>query len=281
MYFTRTARTGQATFAATIALAALTACASTRTLDSSGSTASDTLTLTEHAAAQVLASPGVVTSFQEQSATMGTARFRLMATATPKPDEKMSLLVLVHGANANEDQWDDVAIDTALFQLARRHPFSPTLLVLPNGDSANARASSESDFASFLIDELLPQIQRRFALSPDRTQRSIGGISRGGGWALKIAATRPELFGTVGAHSAVVPAGPTAKAMADIFAASRTRVWLDVGDKDGFRRAVTDFAAVLRTAGANVTFSLGSGDHSRPYWSAHADTYARFYANVA
>ena len=206
--------------------------------------------------------------------------YRLLVTANPPTGQPLDLLLLLHGANAHDDQWDDVAIDDALLARAKAGTMRPTLLVLPDGDAPTPATAATSPFVTFLLDELLPHIATQFDVSRVASHRAIGGISRGGGWALTIAALHPELFGVVGGHSAVTPTGKTAETMANTYARARTRVWLDIGDSDGLLSFNQNFARTLRAAKVDVTFALHQGNHDRTYWRAQSPQYAAFYAQA-
>ncbi len=57
---------------------------------------------------------------------------------------------------------------------------------------------------SFLCDELLPELQRRYNLSNDPAKRAVIGPSLGGLISLYTGKQRPDLFGLVGAQSSAV-----------------------------------------------------------------------------
>jgi enterochelin esterase-like enzyme len=57
---------------------------------------------------------------------------------------------------------------------------------------------------SFLCDELLPELQRRYNLSNDPEKRAVIGPSLGGLISLYTGMQRPDLFGLVGAQSSAV-----------------------------------------------------------------------------
>ena len=206
-----------------------------------------------------------------------TVRYRVLVTAEPRPGQRLDLLVLLHGASADEDQWDDVAIDEALLKRQHAGELRPTLLLLPDGDSDNNKGAA-APFARFVLDELVPSVEHRYPVSRLRTHRSVGGISRGGAWALAIAVGAPDQFGTLGLHSAVVPTGVAATDAAHVLARQGTRVWLDVGDGDALRLNVTAFAQRLRAVQARVTFQHHTGSHDRVYWRSQTPAYASFYA---
>ena len=56
------------------------------------------------------------------------------------------------------------------------------------------------DYAKFLLEELLPEVERDYRLSADPQHRAIGGISSGGICAFTVAWQRPDAFGKVLSH---------------------------------------------------------------------------------
>lgn len=225
--------------------------------------------------------PGVMQRFGVKSAALhATVGFRLLVTAPPHPGGHLDLLLLIHGANAHDEQWDDVGIDDAVKTRSADGTMRPTLVVLPDGDSAMTAPGTDAAFATFLLHELLPALARRYPVSTARSHRSIGGISRGGMWAFTIASDHPDLFSRVGGHSAVVPTGAAAAAMARVFARHRLRVWVDVGKSDALEPNDRAFAEAIRRAGASVTFEQHAGIHDRAYWRSQSSAYAAFYAGA-
>ena len=55
-------------------------------------------------------------------------------------------------------------------------------------------------YARFLIEEILPEVGKRYRLTKDSSQRAICGISSGGICAWTVAWERPEVFGKVMSH---------------------------------------------------------------------------------
>jgi S-formylglutathione hydrolase FrmB len=147
------------------------------------------------------------------------------------------------------------------------------------------------------MDEVIPQVARRFDASSDRV--ALGGISMGGFGAYDLARLHPGRFCAVGGHSPALweSAHQTAEgafddaedfARHDVIAAARTvtaaftsaPIWLDAGDEDPFRAADEAFVSALRAAGAPLTEKTWSGSHEGSYWNSHWTAYLRFYARA-
>lgn len=188
------------------------------------------------------------------------------------------LLVLLHGATADETQWIDVGVASAADCLIGSGKIGPLVIVTVDG----SRVETDTDTAPppmerFLADEVLPYLHGGYPQLAGRVRTSIGGISRGGGWALRIAADRPDLFSSVGGHSPTTPLTPDQQRS---LAEHGIRVWLDVGDQDGLRADVEDLAASLRSRGYGAQLLTPAGGHDRLYWSQHVEDYLRFYSRA-
>jgi enterochelin esterase-like enzyme len=160
----------------------------------------------------------------------------------------------------------------------------PFLIVMPHGDYALYTDTSGGDksFEGVLVNELIPAIDRRYRTLADPEHRAIGGISRGGVWALEIAFTHPDMFDAVGGHS---PALTVNRATDDfdplVLAKSapidKLRIFLDAGDQDWTRAGTQDLSKVLAARYIPYTFTIGKGDHDYPYWATQVEAYLRFY----
>ncbi len=112
------------------------------------------------------------------------------------------LLVLLHGGTADETQWIDVGIASAADCLISSGAIHPLMVVTVDGSRVEtATDGREPAMERFVADEVLPYLHAGYPGLGGREVTSIGGISRGGAWALRIAADRPELFSAAGGHS--------------------------------------------------------------------------------
>src|SRR4051794_39715971 len=76
----------------------------------------------------------------------------------------------------------------------------PSIIVTPQPDSGywsdwfNSGAFGPPMYETFVIDQLIPLIDDYFRTVPDRSQRTVAGVSMGGYGAMMFAAHRPDLF---------------------------------------------------------------------------------------
>ncbi len=194
------------------------------------------------------------------------------------------VVYLLHGIPMDEHHWLDEGVAAAADRLFNSGELPPFIMVMPHGDYALYTETSGGDksFEAVLVNEIIPAIDGRFRTLADGEHRAIGGISRGGVWALEIAFTHPELFDAVGGHS---PALSVNRATTDYdpleLAKSapidKLRIFLDAGDQDWTRAGTQELSKALADRYIPYTYTVGKGDHDYPYWASQIEAYLRFY----
>lgn len=202
-------------------------------------------------------------------------------------------LILLHGASNTEAQWEKLGLVQALDQGFRLGALPPMIAVLPyTGSIANEDSfPPDPSYETVVLDELLPAVERDFCTWNDRTQRAIGGISRGGFWAYSIALRHPDVFGIVGGHSAFFPEdlndvpppfNPLELALnSALLPDANLRMYLDNGANDfaGINQEL--FSSRLSSRGIPHTYVINPvGEHDDTYWSAHLSEYLAFYGRT-
>jgi enterochelin esterase-like enzyme len=191
---------------------------------------------------------------------------------------KLPVIYLLHGGNTDETQWPDLRVrqeaDTLIGQGA-----AAFVVVMPGG-----LYGVGVDYATFVLNDLIPGIEGRLRVRADGAGRTIGGISLGGYWALKVALQHPDLFAAVGGHSPVTtytggPDDPSALA-GTAPGLERLHITLDAGNLDSLRASTEQLAGTLRARGLIVSLTISPGGHNRPYWRSHTSEYLRFYIDA-
>jgi enterochelin esterase-like enzyme len=200
------------------------------------------------------------------------------------PETRYPVVYLLHGIPMNDQHWLDEGVVEAADKLFVSGELPPFIIVMPQGDNSIYTNTSGGDrsFEDILVNELIPAIDGRFRTLADAEHRAIGGISRGGVWALEIAFTHPDLFDAVGGHS---PALAVNRATDDydpmVLAKSamidHLRIFLDAGDRDWTRTETQALSKVLNERHIPHTYTIGKGDHDYPYWATQVEAYLRFY----
>ncbi len=198
---------------------------------------------------------------------------------TENTDQRYPVLYLLHGQTYTADQWIRLGAADALDTLILSGEAQPFLIVFPDDRYWNLPPGA--GFGQRLVEDLIPYIDATYRTLSDRTHRAIGGLSRGGGWALRLGFTRWDLFSIIGLHSPAVFQGDApqiARWLAGIPSAYRPSVFLDIGDKDQEWRMAVSLEEQFNASGLIHEWRLYSGAHTEEYWSAHVQEYIHWYA---
>ena len=185
-------------------------------------------------------------------------------------ERALPVLYLLHGAGADETQWPDVGAFTAVDAAVMAGSFPPAVIVIPDAKPAYSCTDCQADLTTHLLNEIEPRLATYAQI--DTGRRAIGGISRGGGLALSVAAHHPADFVAVGGHSPVDVPESDLDVLAD-----HLPVYLDVGRNDSLVGSTEQMAEYLKLRGGNVQLTVNPGSHDRPYWRAHTPAYLDFY----
>jgi S-formylglutathione hydrolase FrmB len=156
------------------------------------------------------------------------------------------VLYLLHGLMGSANDW--VSERARLAEHAAPYPF---IIVAPEGrnawytDSATAPADG---FESYVVRELIPDIDARFRTLASREGRAIAGLSMGGYGSLKFGLKYPTLFAFAGSMSGALGAAswlPDEKLPAFV-RPSIERVYGPAGEPDNETRKANDIFRLVR-----------------------------------
>lgn len=202
--------------------------------------------------------------------------------------KRFPVVYLLHGASYREDQWENIGVVAELERAMRLETLGPMIVVMPFMGSIGTQNTfpPAPSYETVLLDELVPAVDRDFCTIRNRDHRAIGGISRGGFWAMSVALRHPDVFGSVGGHSAAldVTAAPPANNPLDLArnAASLDdidlRIFFDNGADDPVVSELRTFSNRLTNRQIAHTYSIyPTGGHDEDYWSSHVGEYLAFY----
>jgi enterochelin esterase-like enzyme len=197
-----------------------------------------------------------------------------------KSDIRYSELYMLHGQTSPNDQWVRIGLLSKMDELLAQKKIRPFIIVLPNEIRSNTD-SYKSKYGDAIIEEVIPFISQQYNICTEKACRAIGGLSRGGNWAVHLGFSNPELFTTVGAHSAPLFYGeisnilkiantPEVIAMLPVF-------YIDVGNKDEDFDDVMLFFETLKDLNIRRSFNRNNGYHDESYWHAHVEDYLLWY----
>jgi enterochelin esterase-like enzyme len=195
--------------------------------------------------------------------------------------KRYPVLYLLHGQNSTEEQWIRIGAVSTADRLISSGKTPPFIMVFPYDYSY--QLPTEYKFEDVFLQELLPRIAGSYRILPGTRNCAIGGVSRGGAWALHIGIRHPDLFGAIGGHSPSIfytDENTLPGLLLAIPTNQMPRIWLDAGDRDSELELILPFEDFLADNGVLHEWHQYVGAHDELNWSAHVDQYLSWYAQV-
>ena len=195
-----------------------------------------------------------------------------------KRKEGYPLLVMLHGQNGVQDQWIKLGMTSLADEWITEKKINPLVIVMPF-ERLYLQDSYKSKYDLALVDDLLPQLLRQYNLNQSWNYRAIGGLSRGGNWAVRIGFLYPEAFSKVGGHSFTTFTGDMTrvKEWFESDPVSHPVFWFDIGEKDQYRKFSEPFVLYLQENHVPLEYAVNPGGHTYDYWTEHMDEYLSWY----
>ncbi len=191
------------------------------------------------------------------------------------------VLYLVHGQSYTDSQWDDLGVPETADRLISTSEVAPFIVVMPR--DRIWKEPTQDNFGQAVVQELVPWVDEHYRTIPDRSQRAIGGLSRGAAWAAELGFSHWELFGAVGMHSGFVFHSDfpfVEQWLKSIPDGMQPRIFMDLGnnDREEITTAATWLESMLTRNNIPHEWHLFVGEHTDAYWGAHVEEYLRFYS---
>jgi len=199
------------------------------------------------------------------------------------------VIYLLHGWSSHHDAW---LSRTALAQYAADHQL---IIITPEGNNGwytDSATTPSNKYESYIVQELIPDVDKRLRTIAERRGRAIAGCSMGGYGAVKFGLKHPDLFAFVASSSGALDAtsrtddtsimqafGETGSVerksndvqrLAEEFPSERIPLlpyfYLDCGRDDPWLNTNLRFAEILRERKIPVEFRQLPGNHNWPYW---------------
>jgi S-formylglutathione hydrolase FrmB len=160
------------------------------------------------------------------------------ATSTRYP-----VLYLLHGLSDHASTWSE---RTNVADHALGHRF---IVVMPEGDNGwytDSATAPRERYESYLFEEVIPDVQKRYRTIEEGYARGVAGLSMGGYGALKLALKRPDEFALAASMSGALEAARYDENSGggwDLIPQSIARVF---GAKDSKTRDANDLFALAR-----------------------------------
>ena len=199
------------------------------------------------------------------------------------------VMYLLHGWDGHYDSW---LKRTALVDYASEHQI---IIITPEGNNSwyiDSATTPIDKYETYILEELIPDVDSRFRTVANRSSRAIAGLSMGGYGALKFGLKHPEVFCFVASFSGALDAASRTddasimKAFGELNSTERKSndvfrlaeefpndkisqlpyFYLDCGRDDPWFSHNQRFAEILLRRKIPVEFRQLPGSHVWPYW---------------
>jgi S-formylglutathione hydrolase FrmB len=122
------------------------------------------------------------------------------------PDRKYPLLVLLIGLSSHYSDWSDPGQG----EIAKIAEGFPGIIVMPEGgdgwyaDWWNGGERGSPAWESYILDEVIPQVEERYSIRPERRWHALAGVSMGGLGTAYLGSRAPGYFGSIAVFSGFV-----------------------------------------------------------------------------
>lgn len=153
---------------------------------------------------------------------------------------RFSTLYLLHGLTGNFANWTD---KTKVAEYALKHNF---IVITPDGGNgwySDSVTVPNDKYESYIVKELIPEIDKNYRTLADRDHRVIAGLSMGGYGGLKFGLKYPELFYLAGSFSGAIGAAEFTEKTAGAIGKSLDAIY---GAEGSEGRAANDVFKLVR-----------------------------------
>lgn len=199
------------------------------------------------------------------------------------------MIVLCHGTGDDETAWtENGRAHLVADNLIARGAMKKAVIVMPYGHPIPLPLARPADYPDrnlvpmeeAIISEVLPFVERIYSVSRNADDRAIAGLSMGGGHAVVIGLSHPDIFHWVGGFSTSVPLAtsfdrrfaPWVKAQQDKRHSPRL-LWLGIGRDDALLERNEKLTTWLRANNVPFVWKLTDGGHE---WSLWREFFADF-----
>jgi enterochelin esterase-like enzyme len=189
------------------------------------------------------------------------------------------VLYLIHGQTYSDNQWDQLGADEAADLLITSEESPPFLIIMPNESNTYADIY-KSGFPEAVLEELIPWVDQQYTTCDQRSDRAIGGLSRGGAWSIHMGFSHWHLFSAIGAHSTPPFDGDLNRLpgwLNEIPPQDLPRIYIDIGRGDPFYTDALALENILTRKNVLHEWQLNNGGHNERYWESHVIDYLRWY----
>ncbi|MBI3413957.1 MAG: esterase [Verrucomicrobia bacterium] len=185
------------------------------------------------------------------------------------------VLYLLHGNNDTAAGWTDAGkANFILDNLLAGKKAVPMIIVMPWGHAipyGRTNSNNTVVFERYLMEEVIPQVEKKYRTARGRDNRAIVGLSMGGGHAFHIGLSHLDTFSTVAGFSSAVPGDFEKRFQAlldhpETANAKLKLLWFGCGRQDFLFPANQRLAEILTAHNIRHTFPATEGQHNYAIW---------------
>jgi enterochelin esterase-like enzyme len=202
----------------------------------------------------------------------------------PAAKQPYPVLYLLHGFSDAEDAWTSIGCANIIMDnLIAQGKVKPMLIVMPLGygnkqimtggwgvvAQRNVWQDSIEKFRDSLLKEVIPQVEKAYHVSTDRTDRAITGLSMGGAQSLFISFNALDRFAWIGAFSSGGLNNDFNQAYPAVNESTNKQLrllWIGCGQQDGLLAINQKLVDWLKSKNLNPTWVTIPGGHSFMVW---------------
>jgi enterochelin esterase family protein len=239
-----------------------------------------------------------------QSSTLQSQR-RMHVYTPPGYDastERYPVLYLLHGSGDEDSGWSTIGrAGFILDNLIAQKKAKPMLIVMPNGSMprpknlprfergkkappawVKAMSEVQQRFASELLTDIVPLVEKRFRVREGMENRALAGLSMGGMQTLATVTGHPDQFAYVGVWSAGILEDPadwekrnaTFLDNADKINKTMKLLSISIGDKDFLLDFSRNLTELLKKHGVKHEEKVTGGAHTWIVWRQYLHDFA-------
>lgn len=226
-------------------------------------------------------------------------------------DKRFPVIYLLHGVTGHSTDWLE---RTKVALYATHYDLFIVMVEGANGWYTDSATIPADKYESYILRELIPDVEKRFRVSTQRESRAIAGLSMGGYGAIKFGLKYPEMFALAASMSGAFrgpswtgqdlkdfgvvrdsvlqtfgPADSPTRAANDVYKLARAvpapRIgtlpyfYLDCGTEDFLYGNSRELAALFVELKMPHEYRELPGSHSWPYWDAQIQEILKLAAN--
>jgi S-formylglutathione hydrolase FrmB len=164
------------------------------------------------------------------------------------------VLYLLHGLTGHFDNWTD---RSKLTEYAAKYNY---IIVTPEGNNGwytDSATVPNDKYESYILQELIPEVEIKFRAQANRNHRAVAGLSMGGYGSVKFGLKNPEMFVLVGSFSGALGAASfTEKILGNSWKALTDSITSVYGVDDSMTRKQNDIYKLVREMPADKIKTL-------------------------